>query len=218
MGIPVQCRLFHDSKRHRDSENLYKDAETNPIIRDTNLTPDSHVLFMPGKYGPEVDIAVKEKGLPRDHVWTIEYRPDVHRFQKAAGWHITPIPMGFCAAVPFIDRFMDHPGFDLVYLDFQTLLTPRYVETIGELLDRRMIRRGGKLVVSAGMSSYRIHDALELSRRYRKRHPDWPPHLPITHKIVEDILWTKRVFWREADYRKYTDRRGFWHVVSYVKF
>lgn len=62
MAIPAQCRLFHDSKRHRDSLNLYKDAETNPIIRDTPLTKDSHVLFMPGKYGPEVDIAVKEKG------------------------------------------------------------------------------------------------------------------------------------------------------------
>lgn len=209
---------YHTTKRERDKRSFYKDAITNPIIRSAELTKNSHVLFMPGMYGPEVDIVVKEKGIPKDHVWTIEYVEEVRKFQKAAGLQTTPTRMDFCDAIPFIHDHMGNPGFDLVYFDLQTLLTQNYIDAIGYLASKSMIRKGGMLVVSTGWSSYPISEAIKLDRKYHRLYPQWASHLPATMLILKDDFSKRPVFWRECDYDKYKNDSGIWHLVCYFTF
>lgn len=218
-GIPTwlrESRTFHLTKRERDSRNVWKDSATNPILRSIGLPKDANVLLMPGKYGPEVEI-MKDKGVPLDRIWTIEYVPPVHAFQKTAGLHVTPGPMEFTQAIPFIEA-QGHDGFHLMYFDLQTLMTRKYMETLGYILDKRMIRSRGTLVISSGRSSYPIKEALELDSDVRSRYPDWPSFIPPTPKLVEELLFQRWISWSSSGHKPYRNASGIWHVVSWVRF
>lgn len=213
--IKKRSNIFIDSQEKRNDENRQKDLKTIPILEAIPLNVNSDVIFMQGKWGPEKAIA-ESKGVKRHRIRTIEKDKGVWAAQKEDGYTVTPVPMELEDAVYYYGTEDKNDGFDCIYLDLQSILTPRFQNAIRWIFKARMLKHTSTLIITTG---YGRSPMLAYYKNHKfKTEIGWTGRHPPTTEVMRRILDEERMSYLSLLEFPYKGHCGIPFVVTVTKF
>lgn len=142
------------SRALREMKCREKDAVTRKIMGRLRIGPDFRAILMPCLHGIELGI-LEARGVSPDRIFAIE-RVDRNwqDMRREGRVTLTPWPMDASLAVDHIQA--DNPGgLDFIYGDFLGPPNFSHGEFLRKVFALRMIRPGGKLLLTFGLTRCR---------------------------------------------------------------
>jgi len=154
--VSVRGNSIFRIEKERHTRFKEKNSVICPILEKIRIeSPGSwKAILMPCLHGPEISI-LKSKGVPSANIVAIERDPDTWRMIKSRhGFDVGPAPLEANEAIDHI--YAKHEGgFDFIYLDFFSRPTFSHLQMLQKIFSFRMIRKGGKLILTFGRNRCR---------------------------------------------------------------
>lgn len=186
---------------------------TKLIYTSVPLSRESRLILMPGKEGPELRLS-EEKGVPRSSIYVVERNEEVWKTLRQKGYSTTKKPMDFINAVPYYGD-LELP-FHLMHFDFQSILTPAYVDTFKYILARRMLAQGAWLLVTTGWG--RSSEEGHALNKEVAQEADWRREYPPTLEILRRRVFFEASLFPFTTDLTYQNHRGQTFVVTVAIF
>lgn len=214
MGAVKKVRnIFHCQDRATYILKTFnKKRATNPILRSVKLCRGSKILCMPAENGDEVKYA-DECGCIREDIFTIERDPHIHTKHIGEGFTTTPKAMEISPSLRHIARSKLNV-FDLIYLDFQTMLGKRYLTDLKFIFEKGLLNVPSTLMVTTGWVRP-SKDALALENKAIKA--GWTETRPATPFHIMELLSEMGITYKNITWPIYQSERSPF-VITVVNF
>lgn len=205
--------IFHcEDRAAYNLKTFNKKQITNPILRNVKLCRGSKVLCMPAENGDEFAI-VGGVGVLKEDFCTIERDPLIHAKHIERGYSSTPKAMDVSPSLRYYAKF-GSLFFDLIYLDFQTMLGTRYLSDLEFIIEEELLNIPSTLIITTGWVRP-SKDALALEKKAVKQ--GWTETRPATPFHIMELLSKMGMAYKSIKYPIYHSERSVF-VVTVVNF